>query len=420
MVKDSEVRRTYHLKARMLMNSGQHSNAIALLHETLQHHGEHIFIYIDLAACYYMIKEYYLFKEYALLSQKKFDEFKCLLSDESFVLSSIGIGRFLEELGLPIEALQIYHCTLERIHLVGLPISSQVHAQRLRLKSFLGIDQGFYEDYIICQKALDAIKDQLQSISKIVDLSHALIMADHYKGSRESAREKVRKVLSYSINESERNLVVVDHISEILSSIDSTETLNQDERQFLKSLEYDTCDPFEKAIVDLSLQDKLFVEKYIEMSLHGALKYLLILRKRNLVSQKDALSFNAYFALTLNRFEKKSRNFIRRRWNVDAGETSLTIEKVKDSVVVSSFDGRSCSFRYDCLNGRLLLLASNIPNDETVSVDHVIEEIYGESLSVYGFEKLRKAVDRLNESLYEKLGVEKAVQINKAGFLRRA
>lgn len=403
----AQTRTQEHLNIRQLMSSGNYAEALSKIKSTKSNLGDHIFLQIDLAACYYMLKDYYLFRSQALNAYENLKKFSDILNDKSYILSCIGIGRFMEELGLLDAAMNLYQGSLFRIEMQDLEISSQIHAQRLRLKAFMGVDKSIYEDYSICEKAAHKII-QAGFPEKSTDLWHALIMADHYIGSSDLGTLKIEKILSFIKNPYEKNLIVIDHLSETLSKKNISE-LTVFENQLLKNVDYIKADAFEKGVIHLIENQQIELDSINDMSLQGAFKFLYLLQKNIKYTNHSIEGVDAKYFLTLQRFEESNHKILLRRWPLE-NNSKIEISNFNDDIIVS-INHRKASIKNKSLQGQILRLIQNKEINEKLDIEIVLREIYEESLSSHSYEKLRQAVFRLNQDLAKKIGIKNTLKI---------
>jgi tetratricopeptide (TPR) repeat protein len=428
-----------HKAGKELMLAGQFQDALFAMKQAQEMYGPHISISLDIASCYYMVKDYVLFEKYTQVALRNFESVHTFLSPQTLMRACLCFGRLLEELGQFLEAMAFYTRGIE-VEDGEQPVLFDLYGQKLRLKSFLGVRTDFSKDYMACEKAVS-------SGSSVVDLTHALMMADHFLGLPEVAFQRMNSCLALG-KSSDQRLLVFDHIAEVLTA-SADLPLPAELRSMLQGLvarfDYFECDPFEQALSDL-LEGTVEMTRTSNMSFIGALKYLHLAQNFS-VRAADKEAASTKMVLLLQRTSPECRELLRERWFVGTGggvgfEVGVGFEagfgagvgaaagsgagaragvgtRLREVRVLMEpdqlalvFQGRTAVYDAESLTAKIVLIFLRA-RVERLSIEAALDQVYSEELTMAGSDRLRKVITRINADISGKLGLENAFQFRK-------
>jgi hypothetical protein len=395
----ANARQEGHLNAKTLMLRGEFAQAAMTLKGTLLAHGPHVLGLIDLASCYYMIQEVSLFREKTILAYEAFEKNRAQLSQITLKRVALGLGKLLEEIGHVSEALELYENALT-LHKSESEVMDEwvckIRAQYLRLLSELSLNGDLATQYLLCEQMYFQDRDCQ------IDLQNALMEADFILFGQAAARARLRRFLQEpEIQDFEKKLLFFNFLYYSLreSSSQSIESFE------LEMFDYFTCDQFEKALWDLYL---LAAQKTclapIELDRSEGMSFLCSLRYLFLLQQMGSQSMGISGAqekmlFLLKTIPAPSQKLIRTQWLGHTPDSSVAITITPQGVFL---DGRILNLGKSQNSIKLLEL---MVGQRAVSVEKLIQEIFGLGQDQYSQARLRVLVYRLNKKILDEASI---------------
>lgn len=396
------LRTQQHQCAKKLMKAGKTIDALFSFKKNLNENGEHIFLLVDIAACYYTLQDHILFKTWAEKAHSTFLSMNSFFSDETYIRSAIAIGRFLEELGNFDQAVKIYDCCLHKDLDHQMKLLGKLYAQGLRVKSFIGDKDSLYDFYQACLKKINILDPQTDG-TILIEIYHALMMSDLYLGNLSLAQSWLEKALLYTANKYEKNWIVIDFLADTL--------IQHNTKKILDQTSYADCDAYEQAIINL-FEDKIAsLDTIQKMSNIGRFRYFEILQKLRKKNSTiiDSKAYD-YLKNSLNFFDALTRKKLIKRWTLTEHIEAFEILKYKEYILIK-MNHADWHISVNSLYGKLLNIFYNNKTNKC-SIDEALKLIYEEDLSMSGIDKLRQLVYRLNHDIKKQLHTENFFKIS--------
>jgi len=193
-----ETRWKIHFAAIVLMRQGDFETAIGKLTTTLQHHGSHLSVILDLAACYYMCGQLYNWKQTVEWAQFEWKRNEPLLQKSQKLKIGLLLAKFIEEAGDISGALELYNSLFEVQHQGDLSDQERIkiQSQFVRLAGQFTLDheesQNHYRS-LIQHRALDS------SLDHDFEVQHALVLFEWEFVGEQVAWARIERIMHSSL-----------------------------------------------------------------------------------------------------------------------------------------------------------------------------------------------------------------------------
>jgi hypothetical protein len=378
-----------HQQVRALMLEGQYNGAIVHARKLLSDFGPYVGLMIDLASSAYLDQQFSLFKVVTEESVQIFNQVHERLSDSSVMKSCLALGKLLEEVGLVVEAMELYdRAIIERPYLKSMNFDfyQKVQIQRLRLSTFC-------ETYDLCaQLYSECFSFKSENSSLRFQLLHGLVLADFYLKGSESAIHRIRENELSEWSSVDKNMLYFDLLEELLRNQISIDSLKEPFNISISGL-----NSFEKNLFLIAKSQKLNVDIKIlnrwrqDMSPLCFMRLLVVALTRN--SSPD---LQRELNFCIQSLSIPSRRLLQRKWKsfLQAKTVSLDFHYVGHSL---RSDRKTLQVRRGSTGDSIL---EAFIEKKNWSLSELFERVYGlPDVGHYETERLRLAVLRLNQKI---------------------
>ncbi|RYZ79168.1 MAG: hypothetical protein EOP06_27705, partial [Proteobacteria bacterium] len=168
---NAALRQEQHKIGRVHLIDGDYASALLIFERALQNFGPHVGLLSDIITSYYFLGRIEECAEKTRMLHHELESSKLILSEKSFVRTSIFLGKMWEEQANVAKALAHYEEASARSY-ESADLKIQAQIQLLRLKAFLGIRSGLSEIYQTCMKY------RAETHHLNVELEHGLMLAE--------------------------------------------------------------------------------------------------------------------------------------------------------------------------------------------------------------------------------------------------
>ena len=304
-----------HSKGQTQMFEGDYYGALSTLQRALHAYGPHVGLLSDLIAVMYLLGRVQDVDSMLERLQIELVAAATEISPDSYSRTKIFIGKILEEQAKMERALLAYQDAAE-MNGIEFDIKVRAQAQLLRLRAFLGIKPGLAELYHVCLKA------RTESKNLVIELEHALLLAEIVLFGTTLAKERIHTVLeSPALTAADSRLFLIDFIEDVLR-----QGLNiNDHQDLIHKIKTTEVDEFEKVIhlmalsptFELSASD---INKLsFEIPIMGLLR-LLVLNIKRTTNEALKVESRRKFLFHLDTLTTESKALMLRKWGSDLSE----------------------------------------------------------------------------------------------------
>jgi hypothetical protein len=404
---ETEQRQLLHQQAEDLMSLSRFQEAGAILVKALNLYGPHVGLLSDICAVQYMTQNFNEFSKYVQRLRQEFKESEELLSEESYLCTTLTLGKFCEELMLLAEAIEYYDLGLTKSVSQGsyAGLKQKHEAQKLRLYASLDFPiEDLSNYYGRCLSYAEGNKDLN------IELNHALLLAEVELNSPSIAYLRLERILSSDVAPFDARLAFFDFIEVSLRK----DNLNQNLREKLKGdLEKyqltEVCDGYESALLSLLNGDSQISAMTLlsqEHSPFSRLKLMCLYEK-----MEPASDLLGAYRLLIESVPTVSKKLITQSFGGVFHQKRVSISMNSDgnlSIGTHTLPLKRNSFPYKILH--------SLFSEEALSVENAIKIVYEEDFSESAYLKLRVSISRLNKLIEETSGIPKTLNI-KNGFI---
>jgi len=399
-------RQQAHLQMREYMNRGDFFGALEFGQKALEQQGPHLLLRTDIASCQYMIGNFQGYQKNTLAIYQDLQDQQNKINEETFLGTSLGTGKLLEELGCIYLAKKIYSQALSATPSSQSKLIEMIQAQYLRLLCLFPLDDELSKFYLLCEQV------RAQSNALAVDVQLALLHADIYVLGLHQVQTRIELLLA---NEKtplfNKRLLTFDYLFECLR----LNRANQFQKKYLDIFEYSQCDAFERNLWDIYINltsgrnfDGILLSSTSEMSPLCGLRFLLALYTLQTNFELTRL-IRKKLHLILNSIEPKSRALLIKVWNISQKEhiSLIELDGPSSSVVVA---GNLLNLQGSPLIFNLL---RELSKTTEISAEQIIQQLYQTEFDENSFHRLRMLVKRTNQKLMPLTGFENFITLKK-------
>lgn len=398
-------RQEAHIEALKMIRQDQFLNALVVLKESQKNYGFNTLNLVEVASCYYMLNDYDNFKKTSLVIEKEFKKAESQLSPRQHILTCLGYGKLLEECGQFTEALEFYNrpfkkMTDDQIDAADLVHLKKLTVQKLRLKHQWNLSKDLQKDYF----EVDAYKSD--NINYTIEREHALMLSEcQIYGLNQAFTRYESSIKNLKLKKSDYRLFTMDLIFEFHLKNEPTSCFSS----YLKQIDYFDCDPFEKAIFDITLNKDVDISISEGLSIPSSVRILSLIYAHQ--KNKSDLAYTKLMLLVQN-LNPKNKKIILAKLKLDENLNAQVIYFNERSLELKSNLG-SLSIKSNSFTHSLINLFSH---KSEISVDEAIEYCFQISVDEYSLERLRTAVRRSSSQISKSLGLQEAFILTKSSL----
>lgn len=406
----TEHRIKEHLRGIIAQFLGLHEEAYSLFMLGLERYGENVNLLRDLSSICYQLDLPAKWRFYYRLLKQRLHECGDLLSPESNISCQLACGKFLEEEGDLVGALDIYEECLEKCQ--SIPDPHLKHLFYLRtLPQLVRLKAQFNQTAAMGHYYSELISIDRKECPKYlnVEIQHSLMLAEVNLVGPNHAWSRVKPLLDdEDILESDRRLLYFDFIEELLIRGLPLPV----EAKLYQSLQ-DNADSYETEIGLLAFSAKNPRDLTELSCLASTLSWscylrILILYFSRTKDSELAEELKNKISLILSSLSSEAKGFWFNRMKPYLGSG--------DFVINFSREGRTVIFQNKEVDlsrkkGMLILLEALVEKPEK-SVDEMIRLLWNCDYSPENYHRLRMTVHRLNQILYELTAIPKVFEIS--------
>ncbi len=397
-----EQRLLLHQQAQDLMSRSQFQEAGVVLVTALNLYGPHVGLLSDICAVQYMTQNFNEFSKYVQRLRDELKESEELLSEESYLCTTLTLGKFCEELMLLAEAVEYYElgATKSTSQSTYTGLKQKHEAQKLRLYASLDFPiEDLSQYYGRCLSYAERDKDL------DIELNHALLLAEVELNSPSIAYLRLERILSSDVAPFDARLALFDFIEVSLRK----DNLNQNLREKIKGdLEkyqlHEGCDGYELALLSLLNGDSQINAMSLLSQEHSPFSRLkLICLYEKMEPESDLLGA---YRLLIESIPSASKKLINQSFGGVFHQKRISISLNSDgnlNIGTHTIKLKRNSFPYKVLH--------SLFKQEFLSVEDAIRIVYDEEYSESAYLKLRVSISRLNKLIEETIGMPKTLNI---------
>lgn len=392
-----------HLRAILSIQQGDLELALKTLENVLDTHGENIALHMEKACCHYQLGNWALWRQsYEQIesvltsSQWKIDPVK---KTEAFIL----LGKFLEEEGAIAKARTLYQSAIDLAPQSRLDLKFRSKTQQMRLDATFGprgLVGAIYSELI-------QVQQNEKSVDLEIELEHSLMLSEMNLVGPLHASERLLKILKMqNILQADQSLMLYDFLEEcIVNRYEIPEETLSWCKKISPNDEFETMIGHlaQKTGSEMSLTRLMALSSQVTPSSYLR---LLTLALRALPKHSDEIKNKLH--LLLSAIDSPSRHLWIKR--IDSFiETSSKLLMFDLEKRVISFESKGV----DLSRKRgMLVFAEMIAQNNDISVENMIEEIWQTEYTPDHFHRLRMTAHRMNQLLFDLTSIEKPIEVN--------
>ncbi|MFS4461031.1 hypothetical protein [Bdellovibrio sp. HCB2-146] len=385
-VSHSEKRVLVHLRIKEMLQKGEYYSAIEAIQLCFHEKGEHLGLWCDLAACYYLTQQYGL---WALTLQKienLLREFQKQISDVSLTKTRMMLAKFFEETGDLQKSLSYWMECLEGSD-IELILRARINIVRLLALYPLGPElTTYYRDL------KPALRSKLAPTLEI-EILHALSLAEVSLLGPATWSQLKELIDRYEIGKEDQALLYFDICDLIMRT---GEALPESLVHALAQLT--PVGPYEACLKNLALKTRVdqvpWLSLATEMPVGNFLRLASLALTMNLVSNEEAVVLKRQIELTLLGFTPKDRQV----WQGLLPSTSshlLSAVLTEDMKLVIND-----RFHLNLTSKKKIYeLLSHLSSQKSMSLEELTEKIYEAEYNESYFHRLRRLAKRFNDEV---------------------
>ena len=401
-VEIARLRQQHHLEFKKHFESGDFTKAEAGLLKALNMFGPHVGLLADICAVYYQSGQFSSFSHFVRVLNFEFEKCSELIQKETFLRTSLCLGKYFEEQIQIFEALKFYKLgeTVVPSFSVESDLIIKHKAQRLRLLSQIGKPKSEISNlYLECSQVSTENSDLK------IELEHALLLAETEVHSIETAMIRFDYLRIRNLPIWEIKLIIFDFIEVCLRRREvNTKTIQILVGWVLQLDLHNQMDDFEKSLFFLATMDLRSATNTLlstRISPFCRLRILLLIQQKG--KHKEIKGLYSLLTDGLSRESKKLTD----EW-MSQYFTDQTVTLIFPQDVVLQIDNQEMKIKKNSFAFKLMSL---IRTQAEVSIEQTIKAIYGEEFSESAFLKLRVSLSRFNRDFSDHFGITKCVEI---------
>ncbi len=244
----------------------------------------------------------------------------------------------------------------------------------------------------------------MDNINYTIDREHALMLSEcELYGLDQAFTRYESSIKNLNLKKSDYRLFTFDLVYEFLLKTESVACFSN----YLSTVDYFECDPFEKAIWDIALDNEVDLSITEGLSLPSSMRILNLINLRQ--KNKSELAYKKLMLLVQN-LNPKNKKTILNKLKLDGNLNAQVIHFDKKAIELKSNIG-SLSIKKNSFTHSLINL---LADRSEVSVDEAIEYCFQISVDEYSIERLRTAVRRSSLQISKSLGLQEAFILTKS------
>ncbi len=397
-------RQQQHDFAKNFLMDGKFKDAIRILKEARQQHGDHIALLADLAVCHYLDGRMIEWKNYLDQTAESFAENESFLSRDTKFASTLVLGKFREEEGRIDQALQLYDKLLTSLDMqrdgeyyaIGL-------AQLLRLGVQFDLDRPLAEYY----NTLCRLVDIESNSEDRVDILHACMLAELSIVGAQAALDRLEQILELpDVLEAEKSLAYFD----LLEAFLRLNARHLPDRMAALLTKVQALDVYEKTLEQMAFSPE---ELSSNVNLAPGLSTANSLRLQSLIfffetSTERQIEIRRRIVFILSGLGETAEKIWRKylRHTLQDKHVALELCEKTENLRVGN-----CVLSLRRKRNMQKLLSAMLEKQE-LDVDSVTQLVWDAEYNESYYHRLRMLGRRLNELLYTNFGVEKAIIVD--------
>lgn len=401
----TENRIRWHQIALLKMRQGFYQDCLLLLQDTIKKYGGHISMWLDMASVYYLMGQMYNWQQTLAFAEKEFFENQQIITLDRKLDCLLIIGKFKEEEGSIIEAIQTYTENLKlckQIHNAYYRIQyARTLSQVVRLKSQYDLKVDIVKFY----QELLALKPSDTDWDCVFEVEHALLICEmkHF-GEAQAWLRLERLVKNPLFHYRDGALIFSDAIYEFLMMKKKIPQFLIDGLEKQKNL-----NSYENTILGLARNKKFLSSDLNEWRNHMApapyLRCLLAAMGQAAPTDQNEIKKRIQFLIQdYSAVSKKAwQHFLNQR--ADGKINSLVYSRINQTL---SYEGKIFNLRSKKFQSELVELLLSEPN---LSCYVAIEKLWGGEGSETDFARLKMRVHRFNQEVSRAWGLAHFIRI---------